>query len=280
MDAVLKIGEYNALEVVKQVDFGFYLKSNELEILLPQKYANDTIQVGDILNVFIYTDSEDRLIATTLVPLIKVGEFAALTVNHIADFGVFMDWGLEKQLFVPLKLQHTKMFVGETHVVYAYLDEQTDRVVGSTKLGPFVSRDTSQLEENQEVDLLIYDFTDIGIMAIVDQKYIGLIFKNEVYSKDIKVGSSVKGYIKKIRPDGKIDLTLQKTGMEHMQDAKSIILNKLNEKNGFIAIGDKTAPDIIYKEFGLSKKAFKKAIGNLFKEGVIYLTDSTIELNS
>lgn len=275
---MLKIGNYNTLKVVKEVDFGLYLESGKGEILIPSKYVPQNTRIGDELEVFVYTDSEDRLIATTLSPIAVVGEFAAMTVKDVTDFGAFLDWGMQKDLLVPNNEQHRKLYKGQKTVVRVCLDPRTDRVVGVGKLGPFLSKDTSELEEKQEVSLLIYEETDLGYMAIIDNQYAGMLYRNEVF-EPLEVGDTRLGYIRKIREDGKIDLRLNKEGVAAIVDGKDIVLNKLKSEGGFLPYHDKTDADVIKEVFQISKKTFKKAIGGLYRDGSIVLLENGIKLN-
>src|SRR5690606_5114187 len=275
---MLKIVNYNTLKVVKEVDFGLYLESGKGEILIPSKYVPKNTRIVDELEVFLYTDSEDRLIATTLSPIAVVGEFAAMTVKDVTDFGAFLDWGILKDLLVPNNEQHRKLYKGQKTVVRVCLDPRTDRVVGVGKLGPFLSKDTSELEEKQEVSLLIYEETDLGYMAIIDNQYAGMLYRNEVF-EPLEVGDTRLGYIRKIREDGKIDLRLNKEGGAAIVDGKDIVLNKLKSEGGSLPYHDKTDADVIKEVFQISKKTFKKAIGGLYRDGSIVLLENGIKLN-
>ncbi len=273
----MQIGVYHELEVGKEVDFGFYLNSEVGEILLPTKYVPEGLKVGDKINVFIYRDSEDRIIATTLDPLAKLGDFAALQVKDTNDHGAFMEWGLEKDLFVPTREQPIRYVVGRTHVVRVCLDHKTDRLIGTGKLRAFFDSDVSELEEGQEVDLLIYNQTDKGYTAVVNQKYTGLIYGNEVF-EPIAVGDKKIGFIKKIREDGKLDLTLNAIGKEAMDENMQIVHNLLKLHDGFLPYHDKSDAAEITDFFNMSKKAFKKAIGGLYKSKAITLEEDGIKL--
>ncbi|CAN5430482.1 S1-like domain-containing RNA-binding protein [soil metagenome] len=274
---MLRIGDYNRLQVVKEVDFGMYLKSDQGEILLPKKYIEPGTEVDQFVNVFVYTDSEDRLIATNLKPKAVVDEFAAMKVKHTTDFGAFLDWGLEKDLLVPFREQHRRLKVGDTAVVRVSLDHKTNRVIGVGKLAPFINKDVSGLEEGQKVDLLIYDFTDLGILALINEEYSGMLYANEVF-EELEIGDRKEGYIKKIREDGKIDLALQKQGYGAVKDSTEGILESLKKSGGYLPYHDKSDPDEIQKVFKMSKKTFKKAIGSLYKEGNIRIDDKGISL--
>jgi uncharacterized protein len=279
LDKVLAIGKYNELTVVKEVPFGIYLDTDQGEILMPLKYVPAGTKPGDTLTCFIYKDSEDRLIATTQKPKGIVDEFACLTVKDVSEAGAFMDWGLLKDLLVPHNEQHKKMEVGKKYIVRICLDTKTDRIIGVGKLGSFLSKDISELKEGQKVNLLIYEFTDLGVMAIINDKYRGMLYKNEVFKK-LEIGDRVEGYIKNLRDeDNKIDLSLQKQGYGEVEESKDIVMQKLIENNGELPYSDDSTPEEIKDFFQISKKTFKKIIGGLYKEGKISLTKSGIRLN-
>jgi predicted RNA-binding protein (virulence factor B family) len=277
---MLKIGRFNTLKVVKKTPQGLYLDSDRGEILLPNKYIPQGTTIGSKVEVFIYSDSEDRLIATTLKPYAQEGEFVCLQVKEVTKIGAFMDWGLEKDLFVPIKEQHKPMAVGEKHVVRVCLDLRTDRLLGVAKLGSFLEKDTSSLQIGEEVRLLVYEFTTLGIMCIVNNRYAGMLYKNEVF-KELAIGEKIKGYIKNIREeDGKIDLSLRKEGFEGIKDQSEIILKNLRQNDGFLPYGDDSPPEEIKKQFQMSKKTFKRLIGNLYKQGKIVILEHGIRLKT
>ncbi len=274
---MLEIGKFNDLEVLREVDFGYYLGSDKGDILIPRKYVPEGTKIGDVLHVFVYTDSEDRLIATTIDPIAGVGEFAAMRVKDVTNFGAFLDWGIEKDLLVPNSEQHRKLHVGQMTVVRLCLDERTERVIGVGKLNPFLNKDFSALQEGQAVNLMVYDHTDLGIMVLIDDQYSGMLYENEVF-EPLEIGDKKKGYIKKIRPDGKIDVRLFKEGVAAIDDSKDTILQKLKASDGFLPYHDKSDTDAIKEAFQMSKKSFKKAIGGLYKEGKIQILDDGILL--
>ncbi len=277
---MLKIGRFNMLKVVKKTPQGLYLDSDKGEILLPNKYVPQGTTIGSKVEVFIYSDSEDRLIATTLKPYAQEGEFACLQVKEVTKIGAFMDWGLEKDLFVPVKEQHRLMRVGEKHVVRVCLDLRTDRLLGVAKLGSFLEKDTSNLRIGEQVNLLVYEFTTLGIMCIVNNLYAGMLYKNEVF-KELAIGEKIKGYIKNIRKeDGKIDLSLRKEGFEGIKDQSEIIIKNLQKNDGFLPYGDDSSPEEIKKQFQMSKKTFKRLIGNLYKQGKIVILEHGIRLKT
>lgn len=274
----INLGRFNTLEVVKEVDFGIYLDGgNAGEILLPSRYVPTNCQLGDWLQVFLYLDNEERLIATTLTPLIQVGEFACLEVAWVNQYGAFLGWGLMKDLFVPFSEQKQKMLVGSKYVVYAYVDEESYRIVASAKVERYLSKETPPYAQGDEVDILIWQKTDLGFKAIIDNQFSGLLYDNEVFC-NLRTGDRTKAYIKQIRPDGKIDLVLQKSGPESIGDFASKLLQYIIDNGGSIDITDKADPAIIYNVFGVSKKIFKKAAGDLYKKQLIQITPDTLQI--
>lgn len=267
----IKLGEYNLLEVVKEVDFGVYLDGGEDgEILLPTRYVPQGCKPGDVLNVFIYLDMDERLIATTLQPYVKVGEFACLEVAWVNQYGAFLDWGLMKDLFVPFREQKMKMLKGNSYVVHVHLDEDSYRIVASAKVEKYLSKDMPEYNAGDEVEVLVWQKTDLGFKVIVDNKFGGMIFKNEIFT-DVRTGMKMTAYIKQVRPDGKIDLELQKGGVKKVEDFADTLLEYIRSNGGFTPLNDKTDADVIYNTFGVSKKTFKKAVGDLYKKRLIVL---------
>jgi predicted RNA-binding protein (virulence factor B family) len=276
---MVEIGKYNSLRVVKILSFGAYLSEDgsDTEILLPTKYIPKGTQVEDLLNVFVYKDSEDRIIATTLTPYATVGEFAYLTVVDKNEFGAFIDLGIAKDIFVPKREQSRSLKLGNEYVFYIYLDPKTERLVGTNKWLNHIQRQNIELQKDEQVSLLITAETNLGYNVIINNLYIGLVYKNEVF-ESVKVGDIKIGYVKNIRDDGKIDVRLTKKGFEQVLEGKDIILQKLKQADGKLPHNDKTDAEVIYQEFGLSKKAFKKAIGNLYKEKIISIEPNGIKL--
>ncbi len=273
-----EIGKLNTLRVVKEVDFGLYLDGGEHgEILIPKRYVPENCKPEDNIEVFIYLDSEDRIIATTEKPYIKVGEFAMLQVVAVNQMGAFLYWGLPKDLLVPFREQKQKMEEGKWYIVTAYLDPDSKRLVASAKIDKFLDNLPPDYEDGEEVDLLISGESDLGFNAIINSMHLGVLYKNEVF-QPLKKGDKIKGYIKKIREDEKIDLILQKPGYQKVDDISMKIVDILKEHGGFIAITDKSDPDTIYNLFGVSKKTFKKAIGSLYKLRIISINDEGIKL--
>lgn len=275
----VKVGQYNVLRVVKRLPFGAYLSASSAkeEILLPKRYEPEDCKVDDLLKVFVYYDSEDRLVATTETPLAQVDECAYLKVVDVNMIGAFMDIGLMKDLFVPFSEQETRMKVGESYVVNIYLDEHTGRIMASSKLDKHLLEITHYHQPGQEVDLLIYAETELGFKAVLGTNYMGLLYKNEIF-QPLKVGDKVKGYIKAIRSDKKIDLTLQLPSEKTRGTLANQILEFLKEQGGSSTLGDKSSPEEIYQQFEVSKKAYKKALGALYKRKLIVIEKDKIKL--
>ncbi|EAR09874.1 S1 RNA-binding domain-containing protein [Reinekea blandensis] len=275
-----QIGKFNTLEVISKKEFGVYLDGENLDsILLPTKQCPENVQIGDFVNAFIYFDSEDRLIATRQRPRIQVGECAALTVKAVNDVGAFLDWGLPKDLLVPFNQQRKPMAEGERHVVYAYLDEFTDRITGSAKLSNFLREETTNYQKNDRVDLMIVKRTNIGYQAIVDQLYLGVIFNEDVL-RPLKPGQRLTGYIKQVRADNKLDLAVQLQGNEVRADLAEQILTALEQNGGTLPLSDKSSPDEIYQRFQVSKGNFKKTLGRLLKQQRIVIEPESIRLKT
>jgi predicted RNA-binding protein (virulence factor B family) len=276
---MVEIGKINFLAVIREVDHGIYLDGEELgEILLPTKYIPENSSPGDIIDVFLYLDSDDRIIATTEEPYAMVGEFAYLKVISASSFGAFLDWGLPKDVLVPFREQKERMQEGKSYIVYLYLDEQTNRIAASSKINKFVKKiDGWNYENGEQVDLLIVNKTDMGYNAIVDDCCWGLLYNNELF-QEIHEGQEISGYISKVREDGKIDLTLHKTGYKKLDSLSQKILDVLTEKGGFIAVTDKSDPEVIYKLFSMSKKNYKKSVGALYKKKLITIESDGLHL--
>ncbi len=274
---MINIGEYNELEVVKELDFGIYLRDGDTEILMPTKWVPQDTKIGDRLNVFIFRDSDDRLIATTITPYATANTFAFLEAKQVNQVGAFLDWGMDKDLLVPFREQSQRMEPGKSYVVFVYVDEKTNRLTASTKLNRFIENNNIELRDGDIVDLLIYSETDLGFNAIINNRYSGLIYKNEIYEA-IRVGDKIKGYVKHVREDNKIDLSLQKSGFELVDDVKWRILNMMKQNEGFLSLNDNSSPEEIKSKLQISKKAFKKAVGALYRERLVKLTSTGIEL--
>jgi len=275
---LLKIGDYNTLKVSHKVEFGFYLDSGDgYNILLPQKYAPAGLRDGNSIEVFVYRDSEDREIATTQKPLAKVGEFACLLVKDINNTGIFLDWGLEKNLYIPYSQALDNMKIGYKYIVYVMIDKISKRVIASAKFEKFFEKKVIDLKEGQQVKLTICRFAVNGILAAINDRYAGILYENETYEK-LKIGDIVTGYIKKIRDDKKIDLTLRRSIVDAIEDAKDKIINLLIENNGTIDLNDKSSPEAIKEKLQMSKLTFKKALGGLYKERRIVMGDKNISM--
>ena len=274
----IKLGKFNQLEVVKKVDFGIYLDGGEEgEVLLPTRYVPEDCAVGDILNVFLYLDMEERLIATTLVPYVQVGEFAYLEVAWVNQYGAFLNWGLMKDLFVPFREQKMKMQGGRKYMIHAHLDDESYRIVASAKVERYLSKEKPEYAAGDEVDILVWQKTDLGFKAIIDNKYSGLLYENEIFTP-LSAGMQLKAYVKQVREDGKVDLMLQKPGFAKVGDFSKTLLDYLREQGGRIALTDKSPAEEIYEVFGVSKKTFKKGVGDLYKKRLISLQDDAIVL--
>lgn len=274
---MINIGEFNTLRAKRTTQHGWYLASPEdEEVLLPNKYVPEDFKENDLLEVFIYKDSEDRIVATTEVPFAIVGEFSNLEVKDVSNIGAFLNWGLEKDLLVPFGEQKKKLEVGNKAIVFVYLDEQSGRIAASCKIDKFIEPIDAEYKVDDEVDLLIYKKTDLGYLAIIDDHAFGLLYNSEIH-QPLKIGERLEGFIANIREDGKVDLRLQKTGMEHLDEVSKQILNDLVAAGGSLPLHDKSSPEEIQKQFHVSKKAFKKAIGILYKQRMIEISDEGIK---
>lgn len=277
---MIEIGKYNTLTVVKIVDFGVYLDGEERgEILLPNEYVPENCFPDDEIKVFIYFDSEDRIIATTEIPNIIAGEFACMKVVSTSGVGAFLDWGLRKDLLVPFREQREPMAEGREYLVYAYVDQASDRLVATTKVDRYLDQVPPLYEQNQEVDILVARKSDMGYSVIINNAHWGLVYDNEVF-RSLKSGQKLKAYIKEVREDEKIDVMLQPAGYAKIDGLAQQILEKLKDNGGVLDISDKSAPEEIYSFFGCSKKNYKKAIGGLFKQGWIEIRENEISLKS
>lgn len=281
---MLEIGKYNTLTILRDTKVGLFLGDPENDpdgvhdVLLPNKYVPKVFEIGEELIVFVYLDHEQRPVATTLVPYILLNEFALLRVNYINNVGAFMDWGMEKDILVPFKEQARPMEKGKRYLVYLYMDKQTNRLVASSKTNQFLSNDKLTVEKGEEVDLIVSHITDMGINVIINERHKGLLYKDEVYDDSIRTGDRMRGYIKNIRPDNKIDVALQAQGFESIEPNAEKILSELRASRGFLRLNDNSHPEDIKTVLKMSKKSFKKAIGALYKEKLIEIKEDGIYL--
>ncbi len=275
-----QVGKFNKLQVVKEVDFGVYLDGGELDtILLPKRYVPKDCEIGDWIDAFLYFDSEDLLIATTETPKVQVGQCELLKVIDINNAGAFMDWGLPKDLLVPYSEQHKPMEVGYSYVVYVFYDHDSDRIAASTRLQDHLAEESVWVKPKQAVNLLIAGRTDLGYKAVIDNRYLGLIFRGDAF-RPLKIGERVAGFIKSIRPDGKIDLLISQATLQGDHALGEDIIRHLKTSGGVSLLTDKSDPDDIYRTFKVSKKKYKQALGTLYKSKRILLAPDKITLIS
>jgi predicted RNA-binding protein (virulence factor B family) len=273
----IKVGDYNILKVIRKVAFGFYLDDSEEGILLPIRFAPSDLQIDDELKVFIYHDSDNRLIATTQIPYAIVGDIAKLKVVEVTRQGAFLDWGLMKDLFVPVSKQLGGMRLGAEYLVKLYLDEQTGRVAATEKIDFLLSNEILSVKEKEIVSLIVYRKTDLGYAMIINNQHIGLLHSNEIY-REMMIGEKLEGFVKSIRPDNKIDVVIGKPGFQKVEDETAKILRLLAENDGYLPYHDKSDPEDIYAFFGMSKKVFKMTTGMLYKQQKIVFTKTGIQL--
>jgi len=275
---MINIGQYNKLKILRETSVGLFLGSNDGEdILLPNKYVPENFDIGDEIEVFCYLDHDERPVATTLKPYITLNHFSLLQVKEVNQIGAFLDWGLEKHLFVPFREQARKMEAGKRYLVYMYLDEETERLVGSSKTNRFIDNSELTVHETEEVNLIISRYTDLGVEVIINEKHKGLIYNNELFRK-VNLGEKLIGYIKKIRPGNKLDISLQQSGYKNIEPSAEKILDVLRSQNGFLRLNDKSNPDEITDLLQMSKKTFKKALGNLYKQKLVVIKEDGIYL--
>ena len=281
---MIQIGKYNTLTILRDTQVGLYLgdpnsNADGLDgILLPNKYVPQIFEIGEEVEVFVYLDHEERLVATTLQPYILLNEFALLRVNYVNNIGAFMDWGMEKDILVPFKEQARPMEIGKRYLVYLYIDEKNGRLVASSKTNQFLSNDSISVQNGDEVDLIVSHITELGINVIINEKHKGLLYKTEVFDDAIRTGDRMRGFIKNVRPDDKIDVTIQKQGYENIEPNADIILNELRANRGFLRLNDNSHPEDIKTVLKMSKKTFKKSIGLLYKEKRIEIKEDGIYL--
>lgn len=285
----IKLGDYNVLRVKELARregygevFGLYLDGGrEGDILMPQKYVPEHVRVGDEITCFIYLDQEERPIATTEHPLAKVGDFAYLECAWVNEYGAFLHWGLTKDLFCPFREQKRKMEIGNRYIVHVHIDEESYRIVASAKVERYLKEDMAarHFKRNEDVDILIWQKTELGFKVIVNNQYPGLIYQDQIF-KSIHTGDRMKAYVAHLRTDGKLDITLQPTGIAAAEDFSSVLLRYLKENNGYCVLGDKSDPEAIKHQFQVSKKVFKKAIGDLYKKHLITIEADGLHLVS
>ncbi|WP_319554251.1 S1 RNA-binding domain-containing protein [Vibrio sp.] len=276
---MIKIGQINSLEVIKKADFGVFLDGDDYgSVLLPSKHVPEGTEIGDKIDVFLYFDSESQLAATIETPIAQVGEWGLMKIEGVNKTGAFVNWGIkEKDLLIPFSEQRTRFSAGQTILVYVYTDKASGRIVGTTKFNKWLDKTPANYEVNEQVDLIIAERSQLGFKAIVNGKHWGMIFPSDVFGK-LYIGKQLKGFIKQIREDGKIDLALQKVGVAKMDDLSSKIIDLLEKKGGFLPLNDKSSPEAIFEAFRTSKGTYKKTIGGLYKQGKIVIEKDGIRL--
>ena len=275
---MINIGEYNTLTILRDTEPGLFLGDNdENEVLLPNRYVPASFEIGDSLEVFVYLDNEERLVAVTDKPYIKRGDFALLRCNAVTKMGAFLDWGMVKELFCPFKEQAFKMKKGGWYLVYCYLDEKTERLVASSKTNRFLDNKDLTIEQFEEVDLIVSHPSEIGMNVIVNKKHLGLIYNDNIF-QDISVGARLKGVVKKIRPGNKLDIALGQVGYRNIEPNAELIMKELEDNSGYLNLNDKSNPEDIKRMLQMSKKSFKKAIGSLYKQKLIKIEPDGIYL--
>ncbi|EGQ8034945.1 S1-like domain-containing RNA-binding protein [Vibrio parahaemolyticus] len=276
---MIKIGQINSLEVIKKADFGVFLDGDDYgSVLLPNKHVPEGTELGDHIEVFLYFDSESQLAATIDKPIAQVGEWGLMKIEGINQTGAFVNWGIkEKDLLIPFSEQRARFTAGQNILVYVYTDKASGRIVGTTKFNKWLDKTPANYEVNEEVDLIIAERSQLGYKAIVNDKHWGMIFPSDVFGK-LFIGKKLKGYIKQVREDGKIDLSLQKVGVAKMDDLSSKIIDLLEKKGGFLPLNDKSSPEAIFDAFRTSKGTYKKTIGGLYKQGKIVIEKDGIRL--
>ncbi|EIV1708594.1 CvfB family protein [Vibrio parahaemolyticus] len=276
---MIKIGQINSLEVIKKADFGVFLDGDDYgSVLLPNKHVPEGTELGDHIEVFLYFDSESQLAATIDKPIAQVGEWGLMKIEGINQTGAFVNWGIkEKDLLIPFSEQRARFTAGQNILVYVYTDKASGRIVGTTKFNKWLDKTPASYEVNEEVDLIIAERSQLGYKAIVNGKHWGMIFPSDVFGK-LFIGKKLKGYIKQVREDGKIDLSLQKVGVAKMDDLSSKIIDLLEKKGGFLPLNDKSSPEAIFDAFRTSKGTYKKTIGGLYKQGKIVIEKDGIRL--
>jgi predicted RNA-binding protein (virulence factor B family) len=276
----VKLGVWNTLRLDRITSPGAYLEDEDgNDVLLPTKYIDPSFNIDDEIEVFLYKDSEGRIIATTLVPKVLVNQFAFLKIVEVNQFGAFAEWGVEKHLLIPFREQPKRLEVDKHYMIFMYKDEATQRLVGTTRLGMYLNSDTSSLAVNDSVEVMAWEFTNLGLKVIVNNEFQGMVFQSDIH-QHIRVGDQLHGYIKTIRPDGKLDVVFQQPGYEKIDHLSQEFLDLLEDKGGFIDLTDKSDPKEIQYHTGWSKKVFKQVIGNLYKRRLITLHENGITLNN
>lgn len=274
----IALGRWNTLTITRRVDFGVYLDGGEVgEVLMPLKYVPRGAKEGDEVEAFVYLDQQERLIATREKPLAQVGEFAFLQVAWVNRFGAFLSWGVLKDVFVPFREQKMRMEQGRSYVVRLYIDEETSRIVASAKVERFLSQERPPYRHGDKVEALVWQKTDLGFKVIVDNRYSGLLYENQVFTS-LCTGYRVSAYVQHVREDNRLDLILQQSGMEGVDDFSEKLLARIKEEGGFLPFSDKTSPQVLNEFFGVSKKTFKRALGTLYKQQLITLTEEGVRL--
>ncbi|MGB0186753.1 MAG: CvfB family protein [Flavobacteriaceae bacterium] len=275
---MIELGKFNTLKILRDTDPGLFLGDDEdNEVLLPNRYVPADFKIDDYLDVFIYLDNEERLVAVTDAPYIQKGEFALLRCNAVNEYGAFLDWGMVKELFCPFREQAFKMKKGGWYLVYCYLDEKSGRLVASSKTNRFLDNSALSVALYDEVDLIVSHPSDIGMNVIVNKRHLGLIFKGDIF-KDLSIGDRLKGIVKKIRPGNKIDIGLAQIGYRNIEPSAQALLELINDHDGFLNLTDKSSPEAIKSVVQMSKKSFKKAVGALYKKRLIRLESDGIYL--
>lgn len=276
---MITVGKYNNLQIAREVTMGLFLEDNSgEEVLLPNKYCPMDYEIGNDINVFVYLDKTDRKVATNIIPDITLYEFARLKVASVTDKGAFLEWGMEKHLYVPISEQRDPLEVDEWYVVYMLQDERTEKLYATKRCEKYLQNDDLTVNEGDEVDLLIYQNAGLGLSVIINNQHKGMIYNNENFKK-LKTGDKLKGWVKTIRDDDKIDISLQPIGYKNFIDPTSkLIMDALEKGEGFLPLNDKSKPEDIYEALGISKKSFKKAVGSLFKQKTITIEDNGIKI--
>ena len=276
-DCAIYIVRATGFQPKQSIEHGAYLDGGEEKILMPKKFIPENARPGDTVSVFVYLDQDNRLVATTEQALAEVGQFAYLKVAWVNQYGAFLSWGLTKDLFVPFKEQNKKMEKDRSYLVYIYIDDMTKRIVASAKLDKFVEVSCDKYNTGDSVKVIVWKQTELGYKVIVDNTYAGLLYKNEIFQQ-LHIGEQLDAVIKSVRPDGRLDVALQRDGKFHVDESSEKILAALREAGGFLPYGDKTSPEEIYRQFGISKKTFKKSVGALYKKQLLSIEEKGIKL--